>query len=544
MPVRYLKHVLAAALLIATAPRFSIAQSTTSLLTNATVLPRRTFGVRMLGGFHRFDALLGDSSTRNIAASLAADSLGALQSYELALAESYVQGVLRTLGSATPAAFRINAGTVTAAANSRIATFPLMLEYGMSSRLTLGLVVPLVETRTTMMAQLNRQAGAGNVGPNPSLLSSNWTTNATVVKSATDAATELQTRLTQCQANPSMANCTAILAQQATVQALIQNTTEFAGFAQKLYGVGTNQPGSLFIPLATGATQSSINTQLTALRAQYQTFGVTVPAGTLVGANALGARAQLQQLLNNAGYDSLASTDRSAIGDVSLGATFQLANTFTDGDTGAGGLRYRLAVNATARIGTGQPAQRNRIFDRSTGYGQHGMIVGGAMDVQFSPRYYGTLIGSFTKQLGTVDVQRVPNAVNAVLPITPRLPGTYSAGDLVELTAIPRIRLGGYLSLDAIYSLTRTGADTYTLTPIESPDAAPVTPPIAPYGVAAATTHQLGFGFSYSTVVGNDRGPGRIPFEASFRHVETLSASGGPAPKIFLEQLQLRVFFR
>jgi hypothetical protein len=60
----------------------------------------------------------------------------------------------------------------------------------------------------------------------------------------------------------------------------------------------------------------------------------------------------------------------------------------------------------------------------------------------------------------------------------------------------------------------------------------------------ATTTQQLGFGVSYSTLVGNDRGPGRIPFEASFRHVETISASGGPAYKVFIDQLQLRVFFR
>src|SRR6478735_5942823 len=60
LPVRYLKYAFAAAALLWLAPRLSIAQSTTSLLTNATVLPPGTFGVRVLGGFHRYDALIGD----------------------------------------------------------------------------------------------------------------------------------------------------------------------------------------------------------------------------------------------------------------------------------------------------------------------------------------------------------------------------------------------------------------------------------------------------------------------------------------------------
>jgi hypothetical protein len=545
LPVRYLKYALAALGLLWLAPRLSTAQSTTSLLTNATVLPRRTFGVRMLAGFHRFDALIGDGPTRNIAASLVTDSLGPTDDSQLALSEQYIQGVFRTLGTTVPS-FRLNAGTVSSYANSRIATFPLFAEFGLSSRLTVGVVIPLVETRTTLTAQLNRvdSLSRANVGPNPSLIAANWASNAAFLKSVTDASAALQTRLTQCLATPSTAGCSTILAQQSTVQTLIQNSAAFAGFAQQLYGTGTSNTGQLFVPLAKGTAQKAIDASVDAMRNQFQTFGIPAPTGAICGASAKGSLSQFENLIKAAVFDSLASTDRSSIGDISVGATFQLANNFTGGDSVVRGLHYRLAVNATARFGTGEPYQRNTLFDNSTGYGQNGVIVGGAADLQFTPRVYATALGSFTKQLGSIDVLRIPNTENNALPLTTRTPGTYSAGDVVSVTLLPRYRLAGYLSFDGIYSLTRIGSDTYTaLAFTDSAGTAPIRP-TTPYGFVSTTTQQLGFGVSYSTLVGNDRGPGRIPFEASFRHVETFSASGGPAYKVFIDQLQLRVFFR
>jgi hypothetical protein len=544
LPVRYLKYALAAAIMTTLAPRLSIAQSTTSLLTNATVLPRRTFGVRILAGFERTDALVGDGPTRNIASILATDSLDAADHPQLALANTYIQQIFQSLGASVPG-FRVNAGKITATANSRIATFPLIAEYGLTSRLTVGVVVPFVETRTTLAAQLNRIIGDANVGPNPSLLAGNWTANAALAKSVTDASTALQMRLSGCQATPSGTDCTTILAQQAAIQSLIQNSTAFAGYVQQLYGTGESNPGLMFVPLATGAAQIAIVSRLDVLKAQFQSFGVTPPAGFPTPANSHGARNELQRLLGAAGYDSLASTDRSGFGDISIGASYQLANSFSGRDSVVRGLHYRVAVNATARIGTGQPAQTNRLFDNATGYGQPGVIVGGAVDLQVTPRVYANVVGSFTKQLGTIAVNRIQNAENSALPFTTQTPGTYSAGDVVSVSITPRYRLGGYLSFDGNYTLTRVGADSYSFTGTASTDEGGGTvSPVAPYGLAATTAHQVGFGFSYSTLVGNDRGPGRIPYEASFRHVETIAAGGGPARKIFEDRLQLRVFFR
>ena len=126
----------------------------------------------------RFDELLGDGGTRNIASSFSVDSLGGAQ---IAAARFHAVAIRALTGNN---AFSVKAGRSTAAANSRILTAPLMLEYGITSKLTLGVVVPLVETRTTLQAQFNRTLGIVNVGTESGARQT-WATNASLVTSLT-----------------------------------------------------------------------------------------------------------------------------------------------------------------------------------------------------------------------------------------------------------------------------------------------------------------------------------------------------------------------
>jgi hypothetical protein len=156
-------------------------------------------------------------------------------------------------------------------------------------------------------------------------------------------------------------------------------------------------------------------------------------------------------------------------------------------------------------------------------------------------------VGSYTVQLGTVNVARVANPGNAVFPLSGPFTGTYSAGNVTMVTIIPRWRLAGYFGVNGLYSIVRTEADKYTLVAAPTgvtqlPDAIPDVPPAAPFGLGSATAQQVGVGFSYSTVVGPDRNSGRIPFEVSFSHLETLMGTGGPVAKTFRDQLELRVY--
>jgi hypothetical protein len=519
----------------------SVAQSTTSLLPDATVLPRRAVNFRLSTSWTRYDQLIGVGDGHNIASSLTADSLGSALVPQLGIAES----AIRT-AAALPN-FRLTAGNLVAIGDSRIVTAPLIAQYGLTSRLTIGVVIPLVETRTTLFAQLNPRPGLANVGPNPALANADQLgRNAALVTAFRNAATSLQQKLTQCQTTPTGTGCSTLLAQQSVAQSLIQTTTTFTGAVETLYGTNETHPGQLFIPISGGAAQLAINAQIQNLITQYQGFLGSTISGSVVAAGGPGARAAFQDLLASMGRDSLQSTDRSSIGDISLGATYQLANSF--GDTSAataGAMRYRLAMNGTFRIGTGQPASRQRLLDIGTGYGQPGVEIGAAADVQFGRRYSATATGSYTAQLGTISVSRLANAGNALLPldISPlNLGGTYSAGNVMALSVVPRMRIAGYFALTGQYSLVRTGADEYSLTG-SPPGTSSTQASLSGLGASSATAQQVGVGVTYSTIVGRERGPGRLPFEASFSHLETLSANGGPVAKTFRDQIELRVYF-
>jgi hypothetical protein len=524
--------------------RRSSAQATTSLLPDATVLPSRTIRIRALTAWTRADELLGNGPLRNIASTLATDSLGPQQVPLFAPSEAEI----RTASGLSN--FHLTAGKLVAVANSRVVTAPLIVEYGLTRRLTVGLVVPLVETRTTLRAQLNPAIGFANVGPNPSFgtLGANARSqNAAFITSLRQAADTLRNRVTTCQAAPTNPICSPINGQQTAIQALLQNTTNFSGALERLYGTSAAIPGLPYIPLANGAPQGEINARISALQTAYLAFLTkNLISGGVLPAVAPAANFQFQNLLTAVGHDTLQSVDRSSIGDVSIGATYQVANTFGDTSAAAAArLRYRLAVNGTLRIGTGQPGNRNRFFDFGTGYGQQGLEGGVAGDIQLKGRLSATAIGSYTLQLGTVDVTRVPSAGNIAYPLVPPIPGTFSAGNVLALTVIPRVRLAGYFGVNGRYSILHTGADQYTLgtIPTTSDGQAAAVLPTQPYGLAAATAQLLGIGFSYSTVLGPDANPGRIPFEVTFNHVETITASGGPVAKAFRDQVELRVYF-
>ncbi len=94
------------------------------------------------------------------------------------------------------------------------------------------------------------------------------------------------------------------------------------------------------------------------------------------------------------------------------------------------------------------------------------------------------------------------------------------------------------------YSVVHTGADQYTLTQAPADTAGALPPPAAPFGIDAWTAQQIGLGFTYSSIVEPDRHPGRIPFEVSYQHLETIAGSGGPLNKTFRDQVQLKIYWK
>jgi len=511
------------------AGRHAAAQPTTSIQQDARVLPRHAIDARLLTSWTRWDELFGVPPGRpnNVAWSMNTDSLGPALVPQFVPAETAIRSL-----SGLPN-FNLTAGNLATTVDSRVVTAPLILEYGITSRITISAVVPLVETRSVVQSQLNPQLGLANVGPNPALTNQAARANAaTLVTSFRSAAAQLQLKLTQCQATPSGSGCAVILAQPTDVTTLIQSTGTFTTGVETLYGTGDTHPGQAVVPLNSSPAQAAIQTRILAMVAQYGKFLPSASiSGSVLGAGGPAAFRDLQLLMLSSGYDTLGVVDHTSIGDVSLGITDQLINTLAD-TAAAHGIRF--AVSGSFRFPTGQPGNRNRLFEVATGYGQPGLQVGAAADAIFSRRYSGTAVGSFTKQFGTVDVARVPNGLYAVLPLSDPSPGSYSAGDVIWFSVAPRVRITGYLTFNAQYMLTHVAAEQYT-------------PSSNGNGIAgnpSLTAQALGFGFAYSTVgVGGPMGR-PLPVELTFSHLETITGTGVPVAKTMREQIGMRVFLR
>ena len=484
----------------------------------------------VLSAWTRFDELFGTAPGRResratSAYSLNTDSLTVVRAPQLGPTETAIRAAggrsdvsahRRQIGRRGQFAYRHGA------ADSRVRTA--------SKHLTIGVVVPLGRDANDSRSSSSIRSWAPRtwVPTRRSRNSQLRASEASLVASFRSAAAALTQQLAQCQATPTP-DCASLLAQQAAVQTLIQTTGSTATAIETLYGSDDDAPGTTVRSARQQPDPDGDPSAHLGLIAQYQSLLPTVSiTGTVAGAGGPGARIDMQQLLANVGHDSLAIVGRTSIGDMSVGATLQLFNTFRDTMVGAAGAprRERRLPFRHRRAGESQQDVRHR-----DGVWPTGDRVGAASDMTFNRHVSATVLGSYTAQLGTIDVARVPNSANVLLPLTDPVPGTYSAGNVASISIIPRLRLAGYFVIDGQYSLTNVGGRPVRRRSTTDRHATPRSaPPLAPRRSGRVRL-----------LIFDDRHQqprtGRMPFEVSFSHLETIAGSGGPVPKTFRDQV-------
>ena len=447
------------------------------------------------------------------------------------------QNALRTL-TGNPS-LQLNVGQLVSTADSRIVTTPFTLEYGVTNHLTLGVMVPVVQTHTTVFVELNpvarnpRRVGnplgqsAANVGPNPAYLNnaSAQGTNQAVVQSLITARQGLQNYVASCQSSGS---CSAQAVAQAT-QLIAQTTADSAAIAT-LYGL--NAHTSPFAPM--GPTQAAIAANLKTLGDSISTLlGSSYSIGAPFGAVSWAALQQLQKVATavpGIAYDSLGSPDRISVGDVEISAAYKLLDSFTDS---TGSFALRALLRGVVRLPTGLPSYGMVPFELGTGTHQNGADLGMIVDARFSSLLMATLAAQYTAYFSNVAILRTPNSDYSLFPFQPPVPGSWREGNAIQVAATPRVQLTGDLSVNGAYALRRQAAPQY-LTSDGSP--APV--------FDATTEQRVGVGFAYSTVNRYQLGRSSFPFEVFFTHLETIAASGGLVPKYRRDQLEFRIYYR
>jgi hypothetical protein len=543
-------RVAVAVLAVALVARPSRAQAGLTRADDAAPVPRGGARLRVMPSFTRFESRFtgssdGGASTVPLASALAAESLGVAQIPGLAPAEA----ALRTLTG--DAAFRLSLGRSISTATARIATTAIAAEYGLTRRLTIGGVLPIVQTRTELFVALNADdATRANVGPNPARIEGTGADDlAMALQSQLGAVRdELQARLNACDADPSAnPSCPTILANRGDVVSLIGETTAFRSAVGVLFGGSSGAPAQPFAPLSETTAAIAIDTRLAALTGRLRAYvGSTADqiVATVPFADGPAGFGDLQQLLLGGEFgmtpDSLVPIYRLNVGDIELGAKFLLLErgTWAPGtDVRGPWLRTRLSLIGVVRLGTGRPTRErlpHRYLEYGTGDGQTDVEAGALLDVGLGPRLAVMAAARYTAQLGQVDAGRIPDENGVVNPFTPLHDGTRALGDIFVGEVTPRLLLGRYFGADAHYAMIRRDDDEYS-------------PPAdggAPIRRGGFVEQRVGVGISYSTLRGARTRMPRLPVEVSIAHLETVAGSSALVPRASRQQIELRLYYQ
>lgn len=439
----------------------------------------------------RYDARFTTDGSRPLGAPFSGDSAGSAQFPALAPFESRV-------ASASGSAFALSLGRSRVDAVAREEVVPLTLEYGVTNRLSVGVMMPMVRRRVMVQFRLDTAGGfVANVGPNPHRSSGSpaASNNAQVQSQFANAITQLQGRLSSCQSNPAAAGCPALLARQAEAQSLIAASQTFASDVGVVYGTATTQ-GSPFVPLSVTPAQAAIAARVSTFNNQYKDLlGTSVNLLTQVPRGAAGPAgvSDVQRYMTSElGRDSIANSERVLIGDVELGAHFRALDRRTKRS------RMQLAVGTGLRLATGSRQYKGELVDLSTG---GGMIIASGRAVMDGRMGRVGLIAStsFASNLRAVDTVKLATRSER----------------WTDISLSPRWHFSDPFSVHAAYSLRSTDKE--------------------------GGDQLVGGGLSISRISDFTGGP--LPIEMRFTHLQAIR--GDPArPKFFRDQLELRIYYR
>ena len=178
------------------------AQGPLSHTDDAIPIPSGWVRLSVLNAWERYDSRFGENGAiRGLGEEFSTDSLGPRQLPRLAAIESGLQTLTNNPTQ------RLTFGRLDVRSDARVVTTPVALEFGITRRLTLGVVVPLVQTRRTAQVRVNERAkGDTTKTSNVGILSvsqraTQASLNAQLVANLTKAATALTSLLARCPQN-------------------------------------------------------------------------------------------------------------------------------------------------------------------------------------------------------------------------------------------------------------------------------------------------------------------------------------------------------
>ena len=533
---RILRPLLAVSLFTAAAS----AQGSPWFGEDALVLSRGMTRLGIAPTWIRFDQRYrADGETEPLAADLSTDALDPSRLSVLAPLRERLQAL-----GPTPDV-QLSLGRLRVDHDASILSVPLSADVGIGARLSLGLVVPIVRTRSGVLFSPNPGLNEGNVGINPALDSeAARTQNATLFAQFASAIDALETLITAC-ADPGNPDPRCPQARTPEAQELVTMATAFAAGLTDVY----SESSSPFVPLSNSAFDVTIRGRITSLAQSFAGYDITDITATGPAGATIAGYADMLRIFTDPVFgiqaEPLAPRTATSIGDIELGAMFQLFNTVRRDTLQRYGTGVRAAVGAAFRLGTGRADNPDDFVDIPSGDGQNDVELRTQWDLVLGSRFALALGGRYMLQLPDREIVRITEPHQPFAAFWRRHEVDRDLGDVIDAQVTPRIGLGSFFSLMGQYRVRRKAEDRHTGRFNVTDDlGAPVTLDAAILDEETGQREdRVSIGLGYSTLTSVARRRARIPLEIFLQYGESIRGSGGKTPRVSVGVMQVRVYF-
>lgn len=538
--------VMLATAMTALPPAAARAQRVAGVGDDAVPIPKGGYRIIVSGLWNDHDAVFtpgGTRRTRGLLSGLSTDRLGTGLLPQLRAAEDGLRALSGNDG------FSLSLGPLEARGEVRQSVVPLALDYGVTRRLSLRVLVPYAESRDVSQLILNRAGTGANVGRNPAFGATGASvraTNGAVVGQIESARAALAAEIARC-ANAAAAGCNAVRANPAGAQALVARAQQTRANLVTVYGDAT-RGGSPVVPLNGSTLHTAVVASIAALRTDFGAYGITSiaasaqPAPATVVLGPAGIATIAGDTSFGVGYQRLGNTRRAGIGDVDLTATYLLFDSFETDQvkrllSPTRGVRTNLTMGW--RFGTAGADRTEDAFDVPIGEGANALLVRTTTDVLFNRWAWMSATLRAVRPMSDRMATGTPfrdEAGTFAAPVSVTS-ATRTLGPRVDVELAPRVAIGDFFGLSAAYLLRRWGRDEFnaTATSAASANAQQFTTP-------SRTLSAASLGLSFSTLASYVRGRSRFPAEVFYTHTLPLAASGGELPAVATDRLELRVY--
>jgi hypothetical protein len=425
---------------------------------------------------------------------------------------------------------QVSLGAVAADLRRQVQIVPIEASLGLTRRLTLRVLAPLVAAEQQPTWRLDPTAAT--VGANPALVGpGSRAQNAALLGGLAGSADALDALTDACLASGgSDPRCPAILSDVAAVRGLTTSTRTLTDALAATYGGRGEGDGAALVPLDGSAGHDGVLGAIAALRARYEAFGDLAFAATLapVAAGAPPTVEELHALLLDAnGATAAGPWDRryqQGFGDIDIGLWWRLfdgagADPWTR--LTARGPLWRQTVGLTYRVGNGIPFDPDDPLLLGTGDGQDDVELTSATDILWGAHLWGSVVLRYTKQFADERVARLPDPLlSPYLPLRRRVLAERALGDRLTVDVAPRWVFNDYVAVGARYRFVREAeAQWRELAPAADAARLEATTP-------GLLLHEAAVGFTWSSLAAWQRGRTRWPVELHYERALVFAGEG------------------